>query len=182
MAGLAELFTIICGTNVLLAYQSRCDFGYRKLSKPHMPNGVCQDLALSGRACQANWTPECLAEIKFDPAAAQVVWLVEGASMDYRPWITDRDEPIRPIFGDTLHIPHHFTGGHVGAGGNLALLASSRCQHLDMCASHIDHENRIGALGRRSNDFFSIWPPNPNRIAESNLFPKSSSPLDVNRW
>lgn len=54
MAGLAELFTIICGTDVLLAYQSRCDFGHRKLSKPHMPNGVCQDLALSGRACQAN--------------------------------------------------------------------------------------------------------------------------------
>ena len=71
-----------------------------------------------------DWTPECLAEIKSDPAAAQVVWLVEGASVDYRPGIADRDEAIVPVFGDALHIPHHFTGGHVGPEG---ILRSSRC-------------------------------------------------------
>ena len=34
-------------------------------------------------------TPECLAEVKPDPAGSQVVGLEEGTSMDHGPWIAD---------------------------------------------------------------------------------------------
>ena len=80
---------------------------------------------------------------------------MEGASVDHRAWIADRDEAIFPILGDALHISHHFAGGHLGAGWNLALLAMSGCQHLDVSPSYVDYENRSTALGGRSHDFFS---------------------------
>src|SRR5665213_3905786 len=83
--------------------------------KTHAAAFVASERLHSSVIDNLNWRPECLVEIKSDPAAAQVVWLVEGASMDYRPWIAYRDEAILPIFGDALHIAHHFTGGHVGS-------------------------------------------------------------------
>ena len=89
-----------------------------------------------------NRTAECLAEVESDPAAAKVVGLVDRASMNYRTWIADRHAVIFPILGDTLHISHHHAGGHLGTGWNLALLALSGCQHLDVRSSDIDHQDR----------------------------------------
>ena len=101
--------------------------------------------------------------------------------MDYRPWIADRSMFIFPILGYTLYILRHFAGGHPGYRRNLALLGLPRCEHRDTCSTDIDHQNRLGFPGGGPHDFFSTWPPNPNRIAESNLSAKSSSPLDANR-
>ena len=57
-------------------------------------------------------TPEGLGEIKSDPAAAQIVGLVEGTPMDHGPRKADRDAAILPVLSDVLNIPYHFACGH----------------------------------------------------------------------
>src|SRR2546427_3067885 len=52
-------------------------------------------------------TAECLAEIKSNPAAAEIVGFTHRTSVDHRSRITDRDYVILPILHDTLYISHH---------------------------------------------------------------------------
>ena len=99
-------------------------------------------------------TTECLAEIKPDPAVAQIVGLAQGPSMDHGARISDRDAVILPVLGNPLHIPHHFVWSHGRARRNLARLVVSCGQNFDVRSSYINHQ-RSGLPRGGSHDFFS---------------------------
>src|SRR5579863_5136789 len=68
-------------------------------------------------------TPECLGEIKSNPAAAEIVRFVHRTPVDHGSRVTDGDDVVLPILHQALYISHHSSCRHGGAGGNPALLA-----------------------------------------------------------
>src|SRR2546425_1275463 len=58
---------------------------------------------------------ESLVEVESNPAAAQVVRFAQGAPVNHRPWVTDRDRVIIPVLYQSLHSCHHPAGGQIRA-------------------------------------------------------------------
>ena len=124
-------------------------------------------------------TTECLAEIKPDPAVAQIVGLAQGPSMDHGARISDRDAVILPVLGNPLHIPHHFVWSHGWTRRNLALLVSSCCD-FDIRSSYVNHQDPGGVIGGRSHHFFSTWPPQiRRRTIFAPLLPRPIIPICI---
>src|SRR5579872_2881413 len=88
-------------------------------------------------------TPECLAKIKSDPTATEIVGLMQNLSVDHGPGISDRYDVIIPVLSRALHILNHPLRRHGWARGNLDLFALFGGQHLDVCATNVDYENLL---------------------------------------
>src|ERR1019366_2342106 len=124
--------------------------------KQHPASLVASESLHSGVIDNLDGTVERLAEIESDPAAAKIVGLVHGVSVNDGTRIADRHAVILPALGEALDIPYHFGGGHLGTGWNPAFLALPGCHNLDMGSSDIDHQDPTDLLGGIAHCFFSM--------------------------
>src|SRR5579875_2138654 len=149
--------------------------------KKHPPPFVTSERLHSSVVDNLDGAAERLDEVESYPAPAEIVRLVQRASVDHGSRIANRDHIVFPALYNLRHIPHHCARGHGWAGGNLALLALSGCQNLDVRSPNVKHQDfGSSPFSDRVHALFSKWPPNSNRMAESNLSAKSASPREVN--